>query len=227
MLIKSFAESGSDIIFTYFNSKEKADKLIEQTGSKSIVESFPLDVRDSESVKAFFEHIREKEKYIGSLVYLAGTSEDAYIRQMKNETWQHTLDVHLTGCFNCLKNVSKIMSRQKYGRIVTLSSDAALMGVPMRANYCAAKAGIIGLTKSVARELAPFGVTVNVVAPGMINTERIQKWPEDTRKRIEQTIPLKRFGNPEEVASLIAYLCSESAGYITGQVIQIDGGLRI
>jgi len=169
----------------------------------------------------------DKYKGIDILVNNAGIARDSLLLRMKEENWHKVLDVNLTGVFNCLKAVIRCMMKQRYGRIVNISSIIGLRGNIGQTNYSAAKAGVIGLTKSAARELGRYGISVNAVAPGFIDTAMTRELDKEIVDKITSQIPLLRIGKPEEVASLVTYLASEQAGYITGEVIRIDGGMAM
>jgi 3-oxoacyl-[acyl-carrier protein] reductase len=186
---------------------------------------FKADVRVLDEVKAMAAFARESFGRLDILVNNAGIVRDNYVAFMKDEEWNEVLDVDLKGAYHCIKAVSREMMRQKAGRIINISSDAGLMGDLMRANYASAKAGLIGLTKTVARELAPSGITVNAVSPGIIETDLIAGMPETRRVKQLERIPVGRFGAPEDVARAVLFLAEDEARYITGQVLCVDGGL--
>ncbi len=186
-----------------------------------------VDVTKYEEVKKAVSYVIDKYEGVDILVNNAGIARDSLLSRMKEENWHKVLDVNLTGVFNCLKAVIRCMMKQRYGRIVNISSIIGLRGNIGQANYSAAKAGIIGLTKSAARELGRYGISVNAVAPGFIDTAMTRELDEKVVDRITSQVPLLRIGRPEEVASLVAYLASEEAGYITGEVIRVDGGMAM
>lgn len=202
---------------------ERTGELVTNQGAEAEVVKF--DVANSAEVAAAFEHMLEKSHRLDILVNNAGIVQDNLIVKMKDEQWDRVLTVNLKGAFNCIRAVSRAMMKQRYGRIINISSVVGFMGNAGQANYVASKAGIVGLTKAVARELASRQVTVNAVAPGFIATEMTAGLPEKVQTEMLAQIPLNRFGSPEEVAQVVAFLASEAAGYLTGQVIHVNGGM--
>lgn len=184
-----------------------------------------FDVADSAQVQEAVDEIIKVSGRIDILVNNAGITRDNLLVRMKESEWDAVLQVNLKGAYLCTRAVSKTMIKQRFGRIINISSVVGVMGNAGQANYVASKAGLIGLTKSVARELASRNITVNAVAPGFIETEMTVALPEKTRAEMMAQIPLSRFGTPEEVARAVAFLASDAAGYITGQVLHVNGGM--
>ena len=184
-----------------------------------------VDVTNLEDVESMITTVVEKLGAVDILVNNAGIVRDALLVRMKEADWDAVIAVNLKGAFNCTKSVARIMMKQRSGKIVNISSVMGLMGNVGQANYSASKAGIIGLTKSAAKELGGRGVNVNAVAPGFIMSKMTESLPEDQKKKVLELIPLGTIGYPEDVANVVAFLVSDSSRYITGQVIQVDGGL--
>ncbi len=207
------------------NLSRKVVEDIISTGEEALF--LKVDVSEFGEVSEGVKKTVDKFKRIDILVNNAGITSDRLLLRMEEEDWDRVLAVNLKGSFNCLKAVVGLMIRQKYGRIVNVSSTVGLRGNVGQANYAASKAGIVGLTKSAAKELGRRNITVNAIAPGFIQTPMTEKLDERTKKSFLSQIPLGRAGRPEEVASLVSYLVSEEASYITGEVIKIDGGMAI
>jgi 3-oxoacyl-[acyl-carrier protein] reductase len=187
--------------------------------------AYAVDVTDLEVVLAATEAVLERFSQVDILVNNAGITRDNLLIRMTPEQWDQVMAVNLKGAFHCTRALARGMMKRRKGRIVNVASVVGIMGNAGQANYCASKAGLIGFTKSVAREFASRGITVNAVAPGFIETEMTRELGEKNKDAFLQTIPLGRFGQPEDVARVISFLVSEDAGYLTGQVINVDGGM--
>lgn len=184
-----------------------------------------LDVTDSSAVEELFKKIMSEQERLDILVNNAGITKDGLIMRMKDSDWDSVIDTNLKGSFNCLREASKVMTKARYGRIINISSVVGEMGNPGQVNYCASKAGLFGLTKSAARELAKRNVTVNAVAPGFIETDMTAVISEKGREALMQNIPMERLGTVDDVACAVHFLASPQAGYITGQVLSVNGGM--
>ncbi len=220
----ALANQGAKVVVNYARSSDAAEATVQEiiaAGGEAI--AIQADVSQGEAVDNLIKTTLDKLGRIDVLVNNAGITKDTLLLRMKPEQWQAVIDLNLTGVFLCTKAVSKTMLKQRSGRIINIASVAGQMGNPGQANYSAAKAGVIGFTKTVAKELANRGVTVNAVAPGFIETDMTNDLKSD---EIIKFIPLGRYGKPEEVAGTIRFLASDpAAAYITGQVFNVDGGM--
>jgi len=220
----ALAKEGAEVIINYSSSLENAKKVVSEINSFG-GKAYPLqaDISNENSVNELIKAVLSKNKKIDVLVNNAGITKDGLLMRMKTDDWQRVLDLNLSGVFYCTKAVSRQMLKQKKGRIINITSVVGLMGNPGQANYSAAKAGVIGLTKSAAKEFASRGITVNAVAPGFISTDMTKDIKSED---ILSAIPLGRFGDPEDVAGAVKFLAADpSAAYITGQTLQVDGGM--
>ena len=220
------AADGFEVYFTYVSRPEAAEEVvagIEKAGGKA--RAFQLDSGDRDAVAAFFNDEIKGKVSLEVLVNNAGVTRDGLMMRMKDEDWDTVIRINLTGCFAFLKEASKIMGKQRSGRIVNIVSVVGQMGNAGQANYASAKAGLIGLTKSAARELAGRGITVNAVAPGFIETDMTAALPEKAVEALLAQIPLKSLGQSEDIAAAVSFLAGPGAGYITGQVLGVNGGM--
>ena len=222
----ALAKMGVLVIVNYRGSKEQAEETVQkirEMGQEA--EAYPCDVSDFQAVETMMKTIVSKYGRLDILVNNAGITKDGLILKMSEEDFDKVVDTNLKGTFHTIRHASRQMIRQRSGRIINISSVSGVMGNPGQANYAAAKAGIIGLTKTMAKELGSRGITVNAIAPGFIETDMTAVLSESVQQNIQAQIPLGHFGKPEDVAAAAAFLASEEAGYITGQVLCVDGGM--
>ncbi len=220
----SLAKEGAEVIINYSASLENANKVVSEINAFG-GKAYPIqsDISNESSVNELIKAVLQKNNQIDVLVNNAGITKDGLLMRMKTDDWQNVIDLNLSGVFYCTRAVSRQMLKQKKGRIINITSVVGLMGNPGQANYSAAKAGVVGLTQSAAKEFASRGITVNAVAPGFISTDMTKDLNSEA---ILSAIPLGRFGNPEDVAGTVRFLAADpSAAYITGQTIQVDGGM--
>lgn len=222
------AKEGAAVAINYNGSKDKAEEVkreIEQNGGRA--EIYQCNISDFDACEKFLKAVTEEFGGIHILVNNAGIVKDGLLMKMEEDAFDTVLDTNLKGTFNCMRFVARQMIKQRGGRIINLSSVSGVMGNAGQANYSASKAGVIGLSKAAARELASRGVTVNVIAPGFINTEMTAGLPEKVKEGASTQIPLGHFGEPEDIAEAAAFLASEGARYVTGQVLCVDGGMAM
>lgn len=226
-IASAYAAAGATIVFNDINQElvNKGLAAYEEKGIKA--HGYVCDVTDEEAVQKTVAKIREEVGIIDILVNNAGITRDGLLMMMKEEDFDAVLSANLKGTFLCMKAVSRTMMKQRYGRIVNLSSVVGLRGNAGQVNYAASKAGVIGMTKSLAKELASRGVTVNAVAPGFIDTDMTAAMPEAAKTATLASIPMQRLGAPEDIAKAVAFLASDDAAYITGQVLAVDGGMAM
>ncbi|HCY7857837.1 TPA: 3-oxoacyl-[acyl-carrier-protein] reductase [Staphylococcus aureus] len=220
------AEEGYNVAVNYAGSKEKAEAVVEEIKAKG-VDSFAIqaNVADADEVKAMIKEVVSQFGSLDVLVNNAGITRDNLLMRMKEQEWDDVIDTNLKGVFNCIQKATPQMLRQRSGAIINLSSVVGAVGNPGQANYVATKAGVIGLTKSAARELASRGITVNAVAPGFIASDMTDALSDELKEQMLTQIPLARFGQDTDIANTVAFLASDKAKYITGQTIHVNGGM--
>lgn len=222
----TMASEGYDVIVNYNGSEEKANEVcVECKALGSNAMAIKANVANFSDVEAMVATIMETYGRIDTLVNNSGITKDTLLLRMSEEDFASVVDVNLKGTFHCIKHVSRVMMKQRSGNIINMASVIGLVGNVGQANYAASKAGIIGLTKSIAKELAPRGIRVNAIAPGFIATEMTEVLDEKVKEGIMANVPLKEFGSVEDVANMVAFLASEKSRYVTGQVMNVDGGM--
>lgn len=225
-IVKKLAATGYQVYFTFVSKPELAEAVCaEVTTNGGAARGFQLDASDWDSVAQFFSNEIKDKVHLDILVNNAGITKDGLLVRMKREQWEQVLTVNLTGAFVCLQQAAKIMVKQRFGRIVNISSVVGQAGNAGQTNYCASKAGLIGLTKAAALELSSRGITVNAIAPGFIETDMTETLPADVRAKYMERIPLGSLGSAKNIADAVAYLASDAGSYVTGQVLGINGGM--
>lgn len=222
------SEEGYNIAISYINNNKKAQEVVDEIEKNNVKAlAIKADVSKEEEVNNMMKVINKELGNIDVLVNNAGITKDNLLIRMKTEDWDQVIDTNLRGVFLCTKAVARGMMKKRYGKIVNIASIVGISGNTGQGNYSASKAGVIGFTRSIAKELGSRGINVNVVAPGFIETDMTQVLEDNIKDEMLKSIPLNRAGKPEDVANLVVFLCSEKADYITGQVIHVDGGMLI
>lgn len=221
----ALAQEGANIVIVDINLEgaKATAREIESLGRETLV--FEVDVSKADQVNEMVKKVLDSFKRIDILINNAGITRDALIVRMDESDWDKVMEINLKGAFNCSKAVARPMMKQRSGKIINIASVIGLVGNVGQSNYAASKAGIIGLAKSLAKELAPRGINVNAIAPGFIKTEMTERLSQEVKAEMRKTIPLAKFGEVEDVAKVVLFLVSDAAGYITGQVINVDGGM--
>jgi 3-oxoacyl-[acyl-carrier protein] reductase len=225
-IAERLAADGAQVALTYVNGQEAAEQAVAAIAAAGgTAKAYRADSSDPEQIKALIQAVVADFGRIDILVNNAGVTADSYMMMMSAENWDKVIDTNLSGVFHVSKQVLPIMLRQKGGSIINVTSVGGLIGVAGQTNYAAAKAGIIGMTRALAKEVSAKNIRVNAVAPGYIDTDMLSKVPEAMRQQYAQNVPMKRFGKPEEIASVVSFLASDDASYIAGQTLVVDGGL--
>lgn len=227
-IVIALAQAGAKVVINYQGNESAAQDTLDQVitaGAEGFI--VKTDVASSKEVDEMIKEVISKYGRIDILVNNAGITRDNLLLRMKDEEWEKVINTNLTGVFNCVRAVTKQMMKQRFGKIINISSVVGLSGNAGQVNYAAAKAGIVGLTKSVARELATRGIMVNAIAPGYIITDMTDEINEGMKEQLKSRIPIGRLGNPEDVANLALFLAGPGSDYITGQVISVDGGMNM
>lgn len=227
-IAKKLADKGATVIINYSgNDKAAQDTLDDIAADGNKAEIYKCNVADYEEVEQMIQYVVQKYKKIDILINNAGITRDGLIMRMSEKDFDDVIDVNLKGTFNCIRHVARQMIKQRCGRIVNMSSVVGIAGNAGQVNYAASKAGVIGITKSAAKELAARGITVNAIAPGYIDTDMTRVLSDDIKDGIVSQIPLKRMGQVSDIADAAAFLVSDRASYITGQVLSVDGGMNM
>lgn len=222
------AAGGASVIVNYSGNTEAAEAVVKEIISNGgTAEAYKCSVQDFDAVKEMIDYIIKQHKRIDIIVNNAGITRDNLVLKMSEEDFDCVIDVDLKGAFNISKHVMRYMLKQKSGKIINISSLVGVTGNAGQVNYSAAKAGLIGLTKSLAREMAAKNITVNAVAPGYVDTDMIKELPDKVKEQIFESIPMKRAGKPSDIANAVCFLASEQANYITGQVLEVNGGMNM
>ena len=219
------AKDGFEIVINYRTENDSLAQMVEEINKTTKAYTFKADISNFDEAKALIDFAASETGKIDLLVNNAGITNDKLLVRMSEEDFSKVIDINLKGTFNCIRHASRLMMKQKFGRIVNISSVIGLIGNVGQANYAASKAGVIGLTKSAAREMAPYSVTVNAIAPGFIKTDMTDKLTDEIKDNIKSSIPMRKIGEPKDVANLVKFLANDETGYITGQVINVDGGM--
>lgn len=224
----AMAQAGADVAVIYNGNKEAADKVCEEIRAMGRqAAAFKCDVGNFEEAGKTVQAVNKELGGLDALVNNAGITKDGLIFTLKEDDFDRVIETNLKGAFNTIKHAAKIMMKNRKGTIINITSVSGMMGNPGQANYAAAKAGMIGLTKTVAKELAARGITCNAIAPGFVATEMTEKLSDEVKDSIDSVVPLKRMAQPEDIANAAVFLASDKASYITGEVLKVDGGLYI